>query len=292
MNVLITLTTAGTDSGPFNLYSNIDNYTVPFQTGVAKSVLVSGYTSTLVPNNTSIIRIKSTGVCTNYLDLTISGTTTTTTSSSTTTTTTTVSPNCKNYSIYSNGVGVASGTYLSCEGISSSYSFAGPGTVDAITICAIENSVVPNTNGDVFVGGNCSATSSTNIVGSVQGYVDTRVAAGCKLTNLGDLTGYVISKANSSFMITSSQNNGLGSGSGGFLYEEASYTINGSIVLKTLNTSGSGSTYVGVDVISFDLVFVKAGHPSKRIQSLDYPVKNISVSDLTVTYSTNLRVIV
>lgn len=92
MTVLITLTTAGTDSGPFNLYTNLDGYVTAFATGVAKSALVAGYTSTVVPDGATIIRVKSAGACTNYVDLTISGsTTTTTTSSSSTTTTTTTS---------------------------------------------------------------------------------------------------------------------------------------------------------------------------------------------------------
>ena len=34
MNIIITLTTAGADTGPFNLYSDIDGYLVPFVTGV------------------------------------------------------------------------------------------------------------------------------------------------------------------------------------------------------------------------------------------------------------------
>lgn len=98
MNVLITLTTAGVDSGPFNLYSNVDSYVTAFQTNVAKSLLVAGYTSTVVPASTTTVRVKSTGVCTNYVDLYItgSGTTTTTTTSggggTTTTTTTGSSP--------------------------------------------------------------------------------------------------------------------------------------------------------------------------------------------------------
>ena len=99
MNVLITLTTAGVDTGPFNLYSNTDSYTTAFQTNVAKSLLVAGYTSTVVPAGTTTIRVTSTGTCTNYVDLVISGggTTTTTTTPSptpttTTTTTTTASP--------------------------------------------------------------------------------------------------------------------------------------------------------------------------------------------------------
>lgn len=93
MNVLITLTTAGVDTGPFNLYSNTDSYTTAFQTGVAKSALIAGYTSTVVPAGTTTVRVKSTGTCTNYVDLVISGapvtTTTTTTPSPTPTTTTT-----------------------------------------------------------------------------------------------------------------------------------------------------------------------------------------------------------
>jgi hypothetical protein len=92
MDVLITLTTAGADTGPFNLYSNVDSYTTAFETGVAKSALVAGYLSTLVPASTNYIRVKSTGRCTNYIDIFVTGsatTTTTTTSGPGTTTTTT-----------------------------------------------------------------------------------------------------------------------------------------------------------------------------------------------------------
>ena len=92
MNVLITLTTAGIDTGPFNLYSNTDSYVTAFQTNIAKSLLVAGYTSTVVPAGTTTIRVKSTGLCTNYVDIYVTGsgtTTTTTTIPGTTTTTTT-----------------------------------------------------------------------------------------------------------------------------------------------------------------------------------------------------------
>jgi len=92
MNVLITLTSAGTDTGPFNLYSNVDNYTTAFETDISKGILVAGYTSTIVPPGTSAIRVKSIGICTNYVDITLtvpSTTTTTTTRAATTTTTTT-----------------------------------------------------------------------------------------------------------------------------------------------------------------------------------------------------------
>ena len=90
MTVLITLTIAGSDSGPFDLYSNVDGYTTAFETGVSKSALVAGYTSNLVPNSTITVRVRSTGVCTNFIDIPIGGITTTT--SSTSTTTTTVAP--------------------------------------------------------------------------------------------------------------------------------------------------------------------------------------------------------
>ena len=49
MTVYITLTTAGSDSGPFELYSNLDGYYTPFESGVSKTSLESGYASALVP---------------------------------------------------------------------------------------------------------------------------------------------------------------------------------------------------------------------------------------------------
>lgn len=85
--VLITLTTAGADTGPFDLYSDADSYAMPFETGISKSLLVAGYTSSSVPDSATTIRVTSdNALCSNYVDLVI--TTTTTTTSSTTTTTT------------------------------------------------------------------------------------------------------------------------------------------------------------------------------------------------------------
>ena len=79
MTVLITLTTAGADSGPFDLYTNLDGYVSAFATGVSKSALLAGYTSSAVPDFATIIRVKSTGDCVNYIDITLVGITTTTT---------------------------------------------------------------------------------------------------------------------------------------------------------------------------------------------------------------------
>jgi len=95
MNVLITLTTAGADTGPFNLYSNVDNYTTAFETNISKGILVAGYTSTIVPPGTTAIRVWSMGICANYVNITLTvpaTTTTTTTAAASTTTTTTAAP--------------------------------------------------------------------------------------------------------------------------------------------------------------------------------------------------------
>lgn len=91
MTATITLTLAGSDTGPFNLYSDLDGYTNAFQTGIAKSVLTGGFTTGTVPDGTSIIRVTSEGVCGNHIDLNIIGNTTTTTSSTSSTTSTTSS---------------------------------------------------------------------------------------------------------------------------------------------------------------------------------------------------------
>jgi hypothetical protein len=82
MTVLITLTVAGADSGPFNLYSNLDGFTAAFESGVSKAALLAGYSSALVPDFTTTIKVLSTGDCTNYIDIVLSSLTTTTTSTS------------------------------------------------------------------------------------------------------------------------------------------------------------------------------------------------------------------
>lgn len=91
MTVLVTLTLAGTDTGPFNLYSNVDGYVSAIATGVSKAALQAGYSLTGVPDNATIIRAQSTGVCTNFLDMSLSGGTTTTTSSTSSSSTTSTS---------------------------------------------------------------------------------------------------------------------------------------------------------------------------------------------------------
>lgn len=72
MTVTIQLTTAGTDTGPFNLYSDIDGYISAFATGITRTTLLTGYTSSAVPNGSGVIRVKSNnGVCTNFVNIPI-----------------------------------------------------------------------------------------------------------------------------------------------------------------------------------------------------------------------------
>lgn len=100
---IITLTSAGDDTGPFNLYSNLDGYTVPFETNVSKEDLLAGYVTNLVPDGTSHVRVKSNNVlCSNYIDLVVPTTTTTTTTVSPTTTTTTTSEPYTSFNIQNN----------------------------------------------------------------------------------------------------------------------------------------------------------------------------------------------
>lgn len=97
MTILITLTTVGIDCSTFDIYSDIDGFISAFETDVLKASLSTGFSSANVPDGTTVIRVKAKGVCTNYIDLNLDGSTTTTTTSSsststTTTTTTTVAP--------------------------------------------------------------------------------------------------------------------------------------------------------------------------------------------------------
>ena len=71
MTVFITLTLAGANVGPFNLYSNVDGYVTAFESGVSSASLLAGYASSLVPDGTTTIRLLSTGECNNYFDIVV-----------------------------------------------------------------------------------------------------------------------------------------------------------------------------------------------------------------------------
>lgn len=70
MKVLITLASnTGADTGPFNLYSDANGYSTAFATSITRAALVTGYSSTAVPADTTIVRVTSTGTCTTSIDL-------------------------------------------------------------------------------------------------------------------------------------------------------------------------------------------------------------------------------
>jgi len=85
MDILLTLTTAGSDTGPFDLYENSTGPFVLFETSVPKIDLTTlpGY-ATVVPSGTTTVRVQSTGLCPNYIDIVLEQTTTTSTTSTTT----------------------------------------------------------------------------------------------------------------------------------------------------------------------------------------------------------------
>lgn len=85
--VIITLTIAGTDTGPFDLYSDADGFTAPFEVNITKAALTAGYTSYNVPSAATLIKVVSKGLCTNSITLPIVGT-----SATTSTTTTVIGP--------------------------------------------------------------------------------------------------------------------------------------------------------------------------------------------------------
>lgn len=89
-SVYIILTNVGSQAGPFDLYSDVDNYAVPLYTNVPKSALTQYYAAT-VPDGTEIIRVKSLGDCVNFIDLSINNLPT---PSVTPTNTPTVTPTC------------------------------------------------------------------------------------------------------------------------------------------------------------------------------------------------------
>ena len=62
----------GVDTGPFNLYSDADNYFSPFETGISRTSVLNGYTSTLVPDAATVVRVQSAGKCDNFIDIKVS----------------------------------------------------------------------------------------------------------------------------------------------------------------------------------------------------------------------------
>ena len=160
MTVLITLIVAGTDTGPFSLFSDLDAYTSAFETGVSQSALIAGYPSALVPDFTSIVRIVSTGNCTNFTDVPLyTPTSTTSSTSSTTTTSTTILNSC--YQFQSNPyTSTFTAQYVDCNGVLQTVSNTCFTTSCTYSLCGrnIVSSSVP-----MNIIGPCTTTTSTTL---------------------------------------------------------------------------------------------------------------------------------
>ena len=152
MTILITLTTVGTDCSTFDIYSNVDGFISAFETDVPKASLSVGFSSANAPDGTTIVRVKSKGICTNYIDINLSNITTTTTTTTT---------NISIPEIISEQTGADSGTWEikvinGNEGdqykIRANASFTGEGTSIVFTnfnIAAMDNSHLVRT-GNLF----------------------------------------------------------------------------------------------------------------------------------------------
>ena len=127
MTVILTLTVAGSDSGPFDLYSNTNGYATAFEIGVTKSALEGGYTTSLVPDGTTIVKVQSTGNCKTSVNIILTG--------GTTTSTTTASVVCSSYQSqpYDETFSI---TYIDCNGVEKSTSIDGTAGFDSKTFCA------------------------------------------------------------------------------------------------------------------------------------------------------------
>jgi len=71
--ILITITSPNSNVGPFNLYSCTGSTcsVTPFEYNLSRATLIAGYTSTLVPDGATSIKINSIGFCDNYIDVVI-----------------------------------------------------------------------------------------------------------------------------------------------------------------------------------------------------------------------------
>jgi hypothetical protein len=196
MNVLITLTTAGADTGPFNLYSNVDNYTTAFETNISKGILVAGYTSTIVPPGTTAIRVWSMGICANYVNitLTVPATTTTTTTSApvgTTTTTTTAAPVATT---------TTTTTYVGPATTTTTTTYVGPATTTTTTTAPSTTTTTTTSSGTTSTTSTTSTTTTSIFVSCEQWQNDTLEEATITYTPCGSgtpVSGYALATTSS-----------------------------------------------------------------------------------------------
>jgi len=177
MIVFIQLTIAGTDAGPFDLYSDSDGYVTPFATAVPKLTLTAG-TNFTIPDDALNIKAVSVGVCTNNIIIPIGTTTSTTTttttggptttstststsSSTTTSTTTVIVIPCFTYTLSTTAPSFTFDyNYIDCGGTFIASSLSGEG--NTTDICAQQDTVaISSGDGMAVVGITCGSYSPT-----------------------------------------------------------------------------------------------------------------------------------
>jgi hypothetical protein len=87
MTILIDLSVAGVNTGPFNLYSDADGYTSAFATNITRQQLLDGYPAVVAAGTTNIKLQSLSDICPNDTILPVSTSTSTSTTTTTTTTT-------------------------------------------------------------------------------------------------------------------------------------------------------------------------------------------------------------
>lgn len=157
-NSVITLATAGVDTGPFDLYSDVDNYAVAFETGVSKADLLAGY-YVFVPVGATLVRVKSANeTCPNYIQMGI-----------TTTSTTTESPTAIKYYVFTpcqsglNSETFSTNTLLDETKTIFTNSFANGGSDICFTIQRTYFPGPSSSLGTYTVFNTCAACAATNV---------------------------------------------------------------------------------------------------------------------------------
>ena len=188
MTIKITLTSAGSDSGPFDIYENSTGSFVLVQANVSKPLLVQGYNVT-VPNGTTIVRVQSTGECTNYQDISVQITTTTAEPTTTAAPTTTEAPIvCISYNVEIPEVDTVTISYYDCNNnFVPLEPLTGP---DAIQFCAKEGTIltVPSGTSIVTALGSCGAISTVSVL---VGYSDLNDTTACDNYTIDQIVRYI-----------------------------------------------------------------------------------------------------
>ena len=263
MTIYIVLTIAGSDTGPFNLYSDVDGFISAFEVGVLKVDLEAGYNSYSAPDGTTVVRVMSDGVCKNYIDIpiTIGPIPTTTTTSSTEPPIPPFPTDC--YCFNLTGVGEYTIIWYDCAG--ADHSFIGSNF--DINICAQLGSiitvggdgslVVTNSGNLCTLNEDCSPTTTTTTTLAPECYCYHVTSVGFYVVNWVDCQGVTQTWTGPNIDIN------VCAQSETFTYSEGdgSLTITGGVDPCTVDgdcpatTSTTSSTTTAIPSYSFELIY-------------------------------------